>query len=70
MKNLQKLVKYIRPLINKPLPSAKLVNNKLYILYIIYYKMASHNMNFYYTDEELKRWFATDIGSVIFEEFF
>lgn len=32
MKNLQKLVKYIRHLINRPLPSAKLVNNKLYIL--------------------------------------
>ena len=32
MKNLQNLVKYIKPLINKPLPSAKLVNNKLYIL--------------------------------------
>ena len=32
MKNLQKLVKYIRPLINKPLPLVKLVNNKLYIL--------------------------------------
>ena len=32
MKNLEKLVKYIRPLINKPLPLAKLVNNKLYIL--------------------------------------
>tara|TARA_B100000927_G_C16192221_1_gene359956 strand:+ start:265 stop:447 length:183 start_codon:yes stop_codon:yes gene_type:complete len=32
MKNLQKLVKYICPLINRPLPSVKLVNNKLYIL--------------------------------------
>lgn len=32
MRNLQKLFKYIRPLINRPLPSAKLVNNKLYIL--------------------------------------
>ena len=32
MKNLENLVKYIRSLINRPLPSAKLVNNKLYIL--------------------------------------
>lgn len=32
MKNLQKLVKYISPLINRHLPSAKLINNKLYIL--------------------------------------
>ena len=32
MRNLQNLVKYIRPLINRSLPSAKLINNRLYIL--------------------------------------
>ena len=32
MRNLQNLVKYVKPLINRPLPSAKLINNKLYIL--------------------------------------